>query len=246
MLTIDQIMSAFRVQLEKVSINGKIKLTSRNQFDVVGKKAWDMLDIMLADSFVKEQEEQKAPKIEEQKEKNNYKKIFEKKVQDESDDDNNDESDDDNNDESDDDNNDESDDESDDDNNDESDDESDDDNNDESDDESDDDNNDESDDDLDMTKEEEKALDWLFIEWDIYEKDIEGKMNIDKLQGLLSSKIKTRAKKLKVNLFADKKYLIVKFNIGKKEHEEKIDVKKITKRYEKKCCMIHNFIVNKM
>jgi len=34
MLTIDQIMSAFRTQLEKVAVNGKIKLTTRNQFDV--------------------------------------------------------------------------------------------------------------------------------------------------------------------------------------------------------------------
>lgn len=221
MLTIDQIMTAFRTQLEKVAVNGKIKLTTRNQFDVIGKKAWDMLDIMLADSFEQEQnEEPKAPKIEEQKQekKIDYKKIFEKKVQDYEDD---------------------------------SDDESDD--GEESDDDCDDcdgkcdcDDEDESDKELDMNKEEEKALDWLFIEWDVYEKDIEGKMDIDKLQGLLSSKVKSRAKKLKVNLFADKKYLIVKFNIGMKEQEEKVDIKKFTKRYEKKGSIIHNFILNKM
>lgn len=228
MLTIDQIMSAFRTQLEKVAVNGKIKLTARNQFDVIGKKAWDMLDIMLADSFEQEQkEEPKAPKIEEQKQekKIDYKKIFEKKVQDYEDDSSDDDSDDDDDcddcdgkcdcDEEDD----------------------------SSDDESD---GEESDKELDMSKEEEKALDWLFIEWDVYEKDIEGKMDIDKLQGLLSSKVKSRAKKLKVNLFADKKYLIVKFNIGKKEQEEKVDIKKFTKRYEKKGNMIHNFILNKM
>jgi hypothetical protein len=221
MLSVDQVISAFRAQLNKIAVNGKIKITSRNQFDAVGKKAWDMLDIMLADSFEKEnkEEEMKAPKIEEQKqeEKKNYKKIFEKKY-----DDDNDESDDDSDDDSDD----------------ESDDESDDDNDDESD--------EESDDDLDMSKEEEKALDWLYSEWDVYDKDIEGKMDIDKLQGLLSAKVKSRAKKLKVNLFADKKFLIVKYNIGKKEHEEKVDIKKFSKRYEKKCSMIHNFILNKM
>jgi len=186
-----------------------------------------MLDIMLADSFEQEQkEEPKAPKIEEQKQekKIDYKKIFEKKVQDYEDD---------------------------------SDDESDDGEENEDDcddcdgicdcdDEDDSSDEDESDEELDMNKEEEKALDWLFIEWDVYEKDIEGKMDIDKLQGLLSSKIKSRAKKLKVNLFADKKYLIVKFNIGKKEQEEKVDIKKFTKRYEKKGSIIHNFILNKM
>lgn len=228
MLTIDQIMTAFRTQLEKVAVNGKIKLTARNQFDVIGKKAWDMLDIMLADSFEQEQkEEPKAPKIEEQKQekKIDYKKIFEKKVQDYEDDSSDDDSDDD--------------------------DECDDCDGkcdcDEEDDSSDDDSDgEESDKELDMSKEEEKALDWLFIEWDVYEKDIEGKMDIDKLQGLLSSKVKSRAKKLKVNLFADKKYLIVKFNIGKKEQEEKVDIKKFTKRYEKKGNMIHNFILNKM
>ena len=234
MLTIDQIMTAFRTQLEKVAVNGKIKLTTRNQFDVIGKKAWDMLDIMLADSFEQEQkEEPKAPKIEEQKQekKIDYKKIFEKKVQDYEDDNNDDDSDDDE----------------------ESDDDCDDcdgkcdcdDDEDESSDEESE-HEDESDKELDMSKEEEKALDWLFIEWDVYEKDIEGKMDIDKLQGLLSSKVKSRAKKLKVNLFADKKYLIVKFNIGKKEQEEKVDIKKFTKRYEKKGSMIHNFILNKM
>lgn len=227
MLTIDQIMNAFRTQLEKVAVNGKIKLTTRNQFDIIGKKAWDMLDIILADSFEQEQkEEPKAPKIEEQKQekKIDYKKIFEKKVQDYEDD---------------------SDDESD--NGEESDDDCDDcDGICDCDDEDDSSDEDESDKELDMNKEEEKALDWLFIEWDVYEKDIEGKMDIDKLQGLLSSKVKSRAKKLKVNLFADKKYLIVKFNIGKKEQEEKVDIKKFTKRYEKKGSIIHNFILNKM
>jgi hypothetical protein len=233
MLTIDQIMTAFRSQLEKVAVNGKIKLTTRTQFDVIGKKAWDMLDIMLADSFEQEQKEDpKAPKIEEQKQekKIDYKKIFEKKVQD-YEDDSDDESDDDGE-------------ESDDDDCDDCDGKCDcDDEDDTSDEESD---EDESDKELDMNKEEEKALDWLFIEWDVYDKDIEGKMDIDKLQGLLSSKVKSRAKKLKVNLFADKKYLIVKFNIGKKEQEEKVDIKKFTKRYEKKGSIIHNFILNKM
>jgi hypothetical protein len=232
MLTIDQIISAFRTQLEKVAVNGKIKLTTRNQFDVVGKKTWDMLDIMLADSFEQEQkkEEPKAPKIEEQKQekKIDYKKIFEKKVQyyeEETDGDSGEEEESDGCDDCD--------------NEDDSSD------NDESDNEDDSSDN-ESDKELDMNKEEEKALDWLFIEWDVYDKDIEGKMDIDKLQGLLSSKVKSIAKKLKVNLFADKKYLIVKFNIGKKEQEEKVDIKKFTKRYEKKGNMIHNFILNKM
>lgn len=112
-----------------------------------------------------------------------------------------------------------------------------------SDDESEDEEESEGDDsDLDMSTEVEEALDWLMEEWDVYDNDIEGKITKDMLEKLVGKKTPNVKKILKVKLKANKKHLTVSYKDKNGKVKKELNVDDL----DKKCKLIHTFMINDM